>query len=100
MLRRSNPFARAILPAQDAGRYRLTKFAGELSGARHFNVPLYPIESHLAQFGSWPAKRRRRKYRVRRYRAPDRVHSVSDTLVEWLTPDGRYKVGTVTANDR
>jgi hypothetical protein len=27
---------------------RLTKFADELSGARHFKVPLYPIEGHLA----------------------------------------------------
>jgi hypothetical protein len=32
----------------------LVKFAGELSGARHFKLPLYPIEGHLAQRGLWP----------------------------------------------
>jgi hypothetical protein len=31
-----------------------TKFAGQLSGARHFKVLLYPIEGHLAWRGSCP----------------------------------------------
>jgi hypothetical protein len=39
---------------QTAGVWRLAKFADQLSGTRHFKVPLYPIEDHLAQCGPWP----------------------------------------------
>jgi hypothetical protein len=51
MLHRNNRFARAILPGTARWPCRLMKFAGELSGTRHFNVPLYPIEGHLASSG-------------------------------------------------
>jgi hypothetical protein len=49
MLQRNNSLAAApSSPAPNANSWRLTKFADELSGARHFKVPLYPIEGHLA----------------------------------------------------
>jgi hypothetical protein len=48
MLRRTM-FAPAVLFGTKRRVRRLTKFAGKLSGTRHFNVPLYPIEDHLAQ---------------------------------------------------
>jgi hypothetical protein len=49
MLRRNNRLALPLSrpPRRTASR-RLAKFADELSGTRHFNVTLYPIEGHLA----------------------------------------------------
>jgi hypothetical protein len=48
MLHRNNYVARTVLRGTNRQPRRLAKFADELSGARHFKVPLYPIEGHLA----------------------------------------------------
>jgi hypothetical protein len=47
MLHCNNCFARAFLLGTQRQARRLAKFADELSGTRHFKVPLYPIEGHL-----------------------------------------------------
>jgi hypothetical protein len=48
MLHCSNRFACAALLGTKRQAWRLAKYAGELSGKRHFKVPLYPIEGQLA----------------------------------------------------
>jgi hypothetical protein len=48
MLHRNNRFACAVHLGIKRQAWRLAKFAVELSGTRHFKVPLCPIEGHLA----------------------------------------------------
>jgi hypothetical protein len=49
-LRRNNhPLPGAGLSAEEPKNAAQPKFADQLSGTRHFNVSLSPIESHLAE---------------------------------------------------
>jgi hypothetical protein len=48
MLRRNITLPLRLPPGKKRQARRLVKFAEELSGTRHFNVSLYPIEGHLA----------------------------------------------------
>jgi hypothetical protein len=118
MLRCTNRFALALPPLTKRQTRRLAKFADQLSGTRHFKVPLYPIEDHLAQrvsmtrsdqgmVGKTPgaALPRLRIGRSARERLESgerirRVRRYHASLVAWLTQDGRYRIGSVLANDR
>jgi hypothetical protein len=113
MLHRNNYFARAVPSEQDAshGGWRNVPTNCQAQDISKYRFALLRAISRNRAHGSTDGMADRS--RVRRYRASctrfqqekagGRVKGVrrhKASFVEWLTGDGRYRIGTATANDR